>query len=60
LLENFNARLGRKTFSNKHFGVIVYKTLGKDNGVKTVNFATSKNLIDESTIFPHHIIHKFI
>ena len=29
-----------------------------DNGVRIVNFATSKNLIVESTMFPHRNIHK--
>jgi hypothetical protein len=28
---------------------------GNDNGVRVVNFATSKNLIVKSTTFPHHI-----
>jgi hypothetical protein len=29
-----------------------------DNGVRVVNFATSKNLIVKSTTFPHRGIHK--
>jgi len=31
----------------------------KDNGVITVNFATSKNLVVNSTMFPHRDIHKY-
>jgi hypothetical protein len=31
---------------------------GNDNGVIAVNFATSKNLLVKSTIFPHCRIHK--
>jgi hypothetical protein len=31
--------------------------ISNDNGV-IVNFATSKNLIVKSTMFPHHNIHK--
>ena len=30
----------------------------KDNGVRIVNFATSKGLVVKSTIFPHRNIHK--
>jgi hypothetical protein len=29
-----------------------------DNGIRVANFATSKNLIVNSTIFPHCDIHK--
>jgi hypothetical protein len=30
-----------------------------ENGVRIVNFATSKNLVAKSTIFPHRKIRKF-
>ena len=30
-----------------------------DNGVSTVNFTTSKNLVVKSTMFPHRNIHKY-
>jgi hypothetical protein len=30
-----------------------------DNGVRVVNFATSKNLVVKSTMFPHRNIHKY-
>jgi hypothetical protein len=33
--------------------------ISNDNGVTTVNLATSKNLIVKSTIFPHHSIQKY-
>jgi hypothetical protein len=29
-----------------------------DNGVRTVNFSTSQNLVVKSTMFPHRNIHK--
>jgi len=46
---------------------IFYPTIGKeslhqdsnDNGVRIVNFATSKNLGFKSTVFMHHNIHKY-
>jgi len=30
-----------------------------DNGVRLVNFATSKNLVVKNTMFPHQNIHKY-
>jgi hypothetical protein len=33
--------------------------ISHDNGVKVVNFSTSKNLVVKSTMFPHLIIHKY-
>jgi hypothetical protein len=33
--------------------------ISNDNGVRVVNFATSENLVIESTIFPHRKIHKY-
>jgi hypothetical protein len=33
--------------------------ISNDNAVRVVNFATSKNLIVKSTMFPHRNIHKF-
>jgi hypothetical protein len=34
--------------------------ISNDNGVRVVNFATSKNLTVRSTMFPQHNFHKFI
>jgi hypothetical protein len=33
--------------------------ISNDNGVRVMNFATLKNLIVKSTMFPHRNIHKF-
>jgi hypothetical protein len=33
--------------------------MSNDNGVRVVNFATSKNLIVKSTMFPQRNIHKY-
>jgi hypothetical protein len=33
--------------------------ISNDNGVRVVNFITSKNLNVKTTMFPHHNIHKF-
>jgi hypothetical protein len=33
--------------------------ISNDNGVRVVNFATSKTLVVKSTMFPHRSIHKY-
>jgi hypothetical protein len=33
--------------------------INNDNGIRVVNFATSKNLIVKNTMFPYRNIHKF-
>jgi hypothetical protein len=59
LLGDFNAKERREhifkpTITNKSLHQI-----SNDNGIRVVNFATSKNLIVKSTMFPHRNIHKF-
>jgi hypothetical protein len=34
--------------------------ISNDNGIRVVNFATSKNLTVKSTMFPHRNIHKLV
>jgi hypothetical protein len=34
--------------------------ISNNNGVRVVNFATSKNLTAKSTMFPHHNIHEVV
>jgi hypothetical protein len=51
LLGDFNAKT---TTGNEGLHEI-----SNDNGVRVVNFATSKNLTVKSTKFPYHSIHKF-
>jgi hypothetical protein len=49
-----------KTFSNRQFGNGSSHEISNDNGVRLVNFATSKNLRVNSTMFPHRNIHEYI
>jgi hypothetical protein len=59
LLGVFNAQVGRKViFKPKVENKSAHK-ISIDNGVRVVNFATSKNLIVKSSTFPHCNIHKF-
>jgi hypothetical protein len=58
LLRDFNAIVGREDIFKPTIGNENLHEIINDNGVKLVNFATSKNLRVKSTMFPHHNIHK--
>jgi hypothetical protein len=60
LLGNFNAKVGSKDIFKPTIGSKSLHEISHDNGVTVVNFATSKNLIVKSTMYPHHNIDKFI
>jgi len=58
LLGDLNAKVGRQNIFKP---AIRQESLHQDsnvNGVRLVNFATSKNLVVKSTMFPHRNIHK--
>jgi hypothetical protein len=57
LLGDFNAKVGRKDIFKPTIGKESLHEILNDNGVRAVNFATSKNLTVKSMIFPHHNIH---
>jgi hypothetical protein len=58
LLGDFNAKVGREDIFKPIIGNKSLHEASNDNGVRVVNFATSKNLIVKSTTFPHRDIHK--
>jgi hypothetical protein len=58
ILLDFNAKVGREDIFKPIIGNESLHEASNDNGVRVVNFATSKNLIFKSTTFPHHDIHK--
>jgi hydroxypyruvate isomerase len=60
LLQNLNAKVGKEDIFKQIIGNESLHKIRNDNGIRVVNFATSKNLAVESTMFPHHNIHKFI
>jgi hypothetical protein len=60
LLGDFIARVGKEDIFKPTIENESLYEISNDNGVRVVNFATSKNLISRSTVFPHHIIHKCI
>jgi hypothetical protein len=59
LLGEFNAEVGREDIFTPTAGNERLEEIGNDNGIRVVNFATSKNLIVKSIMFPHCNIHKF-
>jgi hypothetical protein len=60
LFADINVKVGREdNFKPTIDNESLHET-NNDNGVRVVNFATSKNLIVKSTMFPHRNIHKYI
>jgi hypothetical protein len=58
LLGDFNAKVGRENIFKPTTGNGVLHQETNDNGVRILNFATSKNLVVESTMFLLLNIHK--
>jgi hypothetical protein len=59
-LWDFNAKVGREDIFKPTFRNENLHEISNDTGVRVVNFATSKNVIVRSTVFPHCNIHKYI
>jgi hypothetical protein len=59
LLEDFNAKVGREDIFKTTIGNESLHEISNDNGVRLINFVTSKNLTVKSTMFPHRNINKF-
>ena len=59
LLGDFNAKVGRENIFRPTIGKESLHQDSNDNGVRLVNFATSKNLVVKSTMFPHRNIYKY-
>jgi hypothetical protein len=59
LLGDFNAKVGREDIFKPTIGNEILHVISNDNGVRLVNFVTSKNLAIKSRLFPHRNIHKY-
>jgi hypothetical protein len=59
LLGDFNAKVGRQDIFKPTIGKESSHEISNDNEVRVVNFATSKNLVVKSLMFPHRRIHKY-
>jgi hypothetical protein len=58
ILGDFNVKAGRENIFKPKIGNESLHEISNDNGVRVVNFATSKNLVLKRTTFPYHKIHK--
>jgi hypothetical protein len=59
LLGDFSAKVDREDNFKPTIGNQSVHKFSNDNGVRVVNFATSKNLAMKCTMLPHHSIHKY-
>jgi hypothetical protein len=59
LLGDFNAKVGRENIFKPTIGNESLHQDNNDNGVRIVNFATSKNLVVNLMMFQHRNIHKY-
>jgi hypothetical protein len=59
LLGDVSAEVSRKEIFKPIIGNESLHEISNDNGIRVVNFATSKNLTIRSTMFPHCSIHKY-
>jgi endonuclease/exonuclease/phosphatase family metal-dependent hydrolase len=59
LLGDFNTKVGRENIFKPTIENESLHQDSNDNGVRLVNFATSKNLVVKSTVFPHRNIYKY-
>jgi hypothetical protein len=59
LLGHFNAKVGKEDIFTPTVGNESLHEISSDNGIIVVNFAMTKNLIVNRTIFPHRNIHKY-
>jgi hypothetical protein len=57
---DFSAKVGRKDIFKPTTGNDSLHEISNENGVRVVNFATSRNLIVKSTMFLHRIIQKLL
>jgi hypothetical protein len=58
-LGDFNAKVGREDIFKLTVGNESLHEISNVNGVRVVNFATSKHVTVKSTMFLHHNIHKY-
>jgi len=59
LLGDFDAKVGKENIFKPTIGNESVHQHSNDNGASIVTFATSKNLVVKSTMFPHRNIHKY-
>jgi hypothetical protein len=58
-VEEFSAKVGREGILKMKIGNEILHEMGNDNGVRAVNFSTSKILTVEVMLFPRRDIYKY-
>ncbi|CAG4934632.1 unnamed protein product [Colias eurytheme] len=58
VLGDFNAKVGKEEVFVPAIGRHSKHDRSNDNGIRLISFATSKNMVIMSTVFPHKNIHK--
>jgi CMP-2-keto-3-deoxyoctulosonic acid synthetase len=56
ILGDFNAKVGMENIFKPTIGKESSQEISNGNGVRVVNFATSKNLVFKRTMYPHRKI----
>ena len=59
LLGNINANVGGEYIFKPTIGQVSLRHDSNDNAITIIKFATSRNLVVKSTLFPHRNIHKY-
>jgi hypothetical protein len=59
ILGDLNAKVGRENIFKPTIGNESLHEISNENGFRTVNFDTSKNLVVKSTMFINRTIHKY-
>jgi len=59
MLEDFNAKFGREDFFKPTIWNDSLHQNSNDNGIRILNFATSKYLVVKRKMFPHRNIKKY-
>jgi hypothetical protein len=59
VLLDFNAKVDKEDIFKLTIGNESLHEISNDNGVRVVNFATSKDTTVKSRMFPHYNVHKY-
>jgi hypothetical protein len=59
ILGGFNSKVGWEDIYKSTIRNESLHEISNENGVRVVNFATSKNLVAKSTMFPHRKFHNY-
>ncbi|XP_025405871.1 uncharacterized protein LOC112680089 [Sipha flava] len=58
IIGDFNTKVGRERIYRPTIGINSLHSESNENGNKLISFATARNMVISSTMFPHKSIHK--